>query len=183
MKKIIYLLYSLLIITASLPISALSPWIVVDNTTKFDFTCEVEIIYYDFDSENNTLFINNEDELSIFCDNGQDEQGNEFMKFTLSFDCQAGHTTVLNPIFYEYNEPCNPKIASVAFTHESLQLKAFCNPQREDHRYFSINYHPENGIYTNTQAISIYIKCLNNFKQTLRSIVLAALDVVNLLPY
>lgn len=183
MKKIIYFLCSLFIATTSAPILALSPWVVIDNRTKFDFACEIEVMYYDFNSDTSGLFFNTEEELHVTCDDGQDEDGNEYMKFTLNFYCPAERSIVFNPIFYEDDKPYNPEITSVAFTHESLQLKAFCDSKPEDHRYFSINYHAENGIHTNTQEISIYVKCLNSVKQTLRSIVLTALNVINRMPY
>ena len=182
-RYVIYLVWALLISTTTFPFFDLSPWIVIDNTTKFDFICEIEARYSPCEKEAFTLFFKNDDNLNIVFSEEQDENENEYMKIIINFTCYAEHPSVLNPMFYEENELFNPEIKSLKFTHQSLQLTTFCSPIKKDHRYFSIAYQPDNGIMIHAGEISTYIKCLNNFKQMMRNVVLAALDATNWLPY
>ena len=77
----------------------------------------------------------------------------------------------------------NPQVKAVAINQESLQLTAIHNLETPDQRSFTVQYQPESGITMTAQEISMHIKCLNNFKQTIRNIIAAALSAVNHLPY
>lgn len=184
-KNVVFLLCSLFTSTINFPILDLSPWIAVDNTTKLSLTCQIEAVYYrsDYEDENISIIANNNDDLTIKCKQEQNEDGNDFMHFTISFVCKPEQTSVFNPIFYEEDVMFNPQIKSVELTHESLQLRIVFNTTDLDQRYFTIKYDDDFGLIANQQAIPIYVKCLNNFKQTLRSIIIAALNAAQYLPY
>lgn len=182
-RNLPFLVCALLISTTTFPLFDLSPWIVIDNSTKFDFACEVEAAYYPVDSDNISVLINKDDNFNVSFDQAEDEDGNEYIKINIHFACASQCASVLNPMFYEDDELFNPKIKSVTLTHQSLQLTTFCYPTKKDLRYFSIEYQLDNGIIMKMNEISTYIKCLNNFKQTMRNVVLAALEATNWLPY
>ncbi|MBV8660847.1 MAG: hypothetical protein JO129_01720 [Candidatus Dependentiae bacterium] len=184
-QKIIILLCSLLITTSTFPIFDTSPWIIIENKTKLDINCELETICYlsEYKDEEILLRSYNETSVKIRADRQLDENENVFIKFTLNFDCNAESTITFNPIFYHNESTFNPEITSIVVTIDSLQLKSFYNPASIDYRHFCIECHPDYGIIMTMQPISAYIKCLSNFKQTMRSIIMTALYLTNQLPY
>ncbi len=177
-----FLICSLLISTPLFSIFDVSPWIIIENKTKLDFECKFEAIYYPSDDEQITLTLNDSN-INVVFDNGEDENENEFLKITLTFVSYAEQAFVLNPIFSQDGIVFNPQITCLDFTHPSLQIFTFCNPTHIDHRYFSIEHQQEDGIITKMHAISMYVKCLNNFKQMIRNLLAAAMNATNLLPY
>ena len=182
-KILCLLLCSLLISTPTFPFFDLSPWIVIDNTTQFEFTCQIEALYYPSEDENRTIFINKDDNFNVSFDQCEDEDGNECIKIMIIFMCSAHHAIVLEPMFYEDDSLFNPEIKSLSLTHESLQIQTICYPTQQNNRYFSINYQPDNGFTVTNNEISTWITCVNNFKKAIRTIILAALNAVNWLPY
>jgi hypothetical protein len=91
MKKIIYLIYSLLVSTTIFPIFDLSPWIIIENKTKLDLVCKIEAMCYPSDNEKITLFMNNDSNFNITLDQDQDKDENEFLKITINFVCNANN--------------------------------------------------------------------------------------------
>ena len=184
-QKIIILLSCLFITTTTFPIFDTSPWIIIENKTKLDLNCEFETICHlsEFKDEDIVLRSYNETSIKVKADRQLDENENVSIKFTLNFICNAESTITFNPIFYHNDILFNPEITLIDLTIDSLQLKNSCNPTHRDQRYFSIECHPEHGITVTMQPIPTYVKCLSNFKQTMRTIIMAALNAANCLPY
>ena len=185
MKKLIFLIFNLLIPTITLPNFNLSPWIIINNKSNLDFTCEIKAACYqdDYEDDNITLMLNNNEELNFKCEHSYDEDGNDLIVFIIRLDCKAEQTTVLNPIFYHDDIMFNPPIKSIKIVHDSLQLTASCDSTSTNKLYFTIEHQSDRGITVQKQTISTYIRCLNNFKQTIRNTILAALNATNYLPY
>ncbi|MDP3787918.1 MAG: hypothetical protein Q8Q60_01205 [Candidatus Chromulinivorax sp.] len=184
-KKNIFLC-TLLLSTPIFSIFDLSPWIVVENKTKLNFLCKVEAIFYRSEGKQIILDIENiqdRENVHFVFENDEDDDENESLKVTINFISYAQQTFVFNSIFYIDGILENPEIINIDFTHQSLQIINFCTPTTINQRYFSIEQQEELGIITNTYEISIYIKCLNNFKQMIRNILAAASNAANLLPY
>ncbi len=184
-KSSIVALFIFLASSTIFPVFDLSPWIVVHNTTKFDVTCHIQAICHrdDFEDEDVTIITSNNENITVECFQEKDELGNDFMKITIGFICKAELATAFNPMFYRDDTIFNPQIKSVSITYETLQLTDFYDITNPEQRYFSIEYQEDAGITMHAQEISLYIRCLNNFKQTLRNIVIAALNATNYLPY
>ena len=151
--------------------------------------CQIEAISYELDFEQALSFFdnyiedkNNDDFYIIFTEE-QDSNEQKFIKMTMMFTCKAEQAIKRDRMFDEDNLMLHIKITSVFFTHEPLQITAFCNLTNIDQRYFSIEYQPDSGVITNATPITLYIKCLSNFKQTMQSLLAATLSIVNSLPY
>ncbi len=187
--KKFYLIFALTISIPLFPIFDLSPWTVVNNATKLDFACKIEAISYELEIEHILYFLQNntqqdaEDDFYIIFTEEQDSDGQKFIKMTMMFTCKAEQAIKRDRMFDEDNLMLHIKITSVSFTHEPLQITAFCNLTNIDQRYFSIEYQPDSGVITNATPITLYIKCLSNFKQTMQSLLAATLSIVNSLPY
>ncbi len=180
MKKVLFLLQILCFSSPIFSYFDLSPWIVINNNTKLELSCKIEATCNRADYE--IVCPGDLNEMIAF-NYFQNENGNEMMTFTISFSCPAEQIITCNPMFYKDGVIINPEIKAVTFVHNYLQLSTFCNPTDVDQRYFAVEYNPKIGITTKAQPISIYVKCLNNFKKTIRHVILAALNATNWLPY
>ena len=181
--KFFYLICAFTFSTSLFPIFDQSPWIIIKNGTKLDFVCTIEIVCDQLDDAELTLYFDTYNDLNIeFYDSYEYIDGDLCLQATLTFTCPAEQTKTFSSIFYRDNILFAPKIISVEFTHESLQLKTFCDPTEKD-RYFSVEHQSDYGIITCAMPIALYIKCLSNAKQTLQAILAAALNATNWLPY
>jgi hypothetical protein len=181
--KFFYLICALTSSISLFPIFDTSPWIVIKNATKLDFVCKIDITCDELENAEFTLYFDAYEDLDIkFYDSSQYADGDLSLKATLTFTLPTDQTKIFNSIFYKDDILFLPKIMSVEFIHESLQLKTFCDPTEKD-RYFSIEHQSDHGIITQASPIALYIKCLSNLKQTLQAVLAAALNATNWLPY
>ncbi|MBP6869321.1 hypothetical protein KBC04_00335 [Candidatus Babeliales bacterium] len=186
MKKIILLIINLLFCSQVFSIFDLSPWLIIDNKTPFNFVCLMHIVCYesDYEGQITTSIPDNSDEIAVQIKrNCYDEEGNEFVLFNININCRAESTIILDPKFYDGDNIFNPKIAAVYFTEDSLQIALWGYQAAQENRYFSIDYDLYSGITTTAKAIPIHIKCYNNFKQMVQSAIAAAVNATSWLPY
>lgn len=177
MKKIILFIFCIFFNATAISVFDLSPWLVIDNTTPLTMTCKVEIVCYQSNYQNKSisLITNNNDNIFIQYSQNTDVNNQNYMHITINVPCKAESTIALNPILSCDDRLINPEITEISFTQESLQLTYVMNPTIEN-RYFIINYESYEGITITEQPISIYIKCLNSFKQIVYNTVAAIID-------
>ncbi len=186
--KKFYILYCLTVTTSAFSIFDESPWMIINNETDLDFVYEFKATCYPLDDEKIILSFNdsdifNNDDLYVQynCEENEDEK--QCIYFTISFTCPAKNRITLNSMFYKNDVMFLPEITSSLFTHQSLQITSLCDPVNTEQRYFFIEYQPDYGFISTATSIPIYIKSLSSFKQILQSMLTAALNATNSLPY
>ncbi len=187
MKKL-FISICICLYTLSYNINAqIEPLITVHNTTNIDMQCIVECVYYlpenafeKFDikfnaNKNHNIFVNWIAQV--------DEHGNDYLQMFINFDCNNNSITTLNNLIYFNNAPCNVIINSVECKNHRLQIQTWCNLTSADQPKVVISYQPDYGFDISPEKKSLYVTCAHNFKQMLQSLLLAALQATNYLPY
>lgn len=183
-----YILFIALLSTTlqTLTILDLSPWLVIENKTKLDFTGTISAHFAQADDMEVMLYmdrIHDSENINIEFDTIVDANEDESLLVSITFTAYAGKTFILNSIFTVDEVACNPSIDHILFNQPSLQISHHCVPTTPNQRYFSLTQDPDRGFITNSSEISLYIKCCNNFKQMLCNLFAAAINATNYLPY
>lgn len=182
--KLLYLFAILSLPTPILPFLNNSPWIVIDNDAQLDFNCQIKALYIKpEDQEEIILYFNVDDNFHITFEDAVTQDDTPCFNITIECACNAQKTMIIYPMFFDADKnSCNPELLSVSFYHQALQI-ALQDSKKPENNHFALRYQEDRGITLQTEPLSVYIKCLNSFKQTIRAIILCALNATDWLPY
>jgi len=188
MKKIIFLITTLLMHATIAPIFETHPWIVITNKTDIDLTCRIQTRLYQEncpDEEENFTIYNDEyiTDWSLQAIYGPTTE-ETYLAFDNILNISAGQTITLNPMLYNSNnEIVKLSIESIATTYKALQITSLCSIQSSDQQQIIISYTPETGIITQAQTMPLYIKLCSKAKNSIINAFLVGATLAEYLPY
>lgn len=177
--KNIQLIILYLLLTSSSVFSFFEPlpWIIIENQTPFDLNCNIQISYkkMTYSEKESVLQTKNNQNIDIMHRYFIDEDGMRFVLFDLKIDCKRDTIIKLDELFSLQDGSTQPKIESIAFTQNSLQLTFYSELINREDRYFCAVYEPYVGVTVTSKPISMYLKCL----YSVQNIICSAADAIN----
>jgi hypothetical protein len=186
MKKFTVIFYILLYGQSLFGVD-LSPWLVIDNKTKLDMQINIASKFYLKDNQDNLMHFNLDDKdfenLDIYYSFHEDNNEKIYLNLECIVYCKAESQTILTSMLFCDEVLCNPVIESVTCTNLCLQLQTCCDRLKYSDSYITVQYDAKSGINLYAQPIPIYSKYLQKFKKIVQSLLVAALQATNSLPY
>ena len=185
MKIRLWLLFNIFIVQNIHAFLDSSPWLIIDNQTEFDFVCTLKGSIPHLDSNDSQLLMSTSGAKINAITSTAITANYEFpsTSIVLNIHCPTGTTITFNSPLFDPSQANHITIESFQAVHESLQIAIPWDTSNNHQRHFSISHDPINGITATSSYISLYTRWLHTFKQGLKNILLAALQVLEKLPY